>query len=55
MSDSKNKYDVYLHYDNGEIVNIRDLKKEQYEEFLENMNKVRLAYLTIKNNKLSKN
>ena len=37
---------VMVELNSGEIVDITDLPKEQYEAFLELMNYIRLAYIT---------
>lgn len=31
----------------GELVQLRDLPKHEYEEFLEDMHKLRLAYISV--------
>ena len=38
---------LFLHYDNGDMVNIQDLPKPEYEKFLEQMNALRMAYITL--------
>ena len=36
---------LFMHYDNGDMVNIQDLPKPEYEKFLEQMNALRMAYI----------
>ncbi len=43
----KNIKGIFIHYDNGEQVNITDLPKEDYERFIESMHKARLAYIAL--------
>jgi hypothetical protein len=38
---------LFMHYDNGDMVNIQDLTKPEYEKFLEQMNALRMAYITL--------
>lgn len=38
---------LFMHYDNGDMVNIQDLPKLEYEKFLEQMNSLRMAYITL--------
>jgi hypothetical protein len=38
---------LFMHYDNGDMVNIQDLPKQEYERFLEQMNALRMAYITL--------
>ena len=38
---------LFMHYDNGDMVNIQDLPKPDYEKFLEQMNALRMAYITL--------
>lgn len=38
---------LYMHYDNGDMVNIQDLPKPEYEKFLEQMNALRMAYIAL--------
>ena len=38
---------LFMHYDNGDMVNIQDLPKPEYEKFLEQMNALRMAYITL--------
>lgn len=38
---------LFIHYDNGDMVNIQDLPKPEYEKFLEQMNALRMAYITL--------
>jgi hypothetical protein len=38
---------LFLHYDNGDMINIQDLSKQEYEKFLEQMNALRMAYITL--------
>ena len=38
---------LFMHYDNGDMVNIQDLPKPEYEKFLEQMNSLRMAYITL--------
>lgn len=38
---------LYMHYDNGDMVNIQDLPKPEYEKFLEHMNALRMAYIAL--------
>ena len=38
---------LFMHYDNGDMVNIQDLPKPEYEKFLEQMNALRIAYITL--------
>jgi hypothetical protein len=38
---------LFIHYDNGDIVNIQDLPKQEYEKFLEQMNALRMAYIAL--------
>lgn len=40
---------LFMHYDNGDIINIQDLPKLEYEKFLEQMNILRITYFTIIN------
>ena len=42
---------LYMHYDNGDVVNIQDLPKPEYEEFLEQMNALRMAYIVMVSNR----
>ena len=39
------------HKKTGELVNIVDLSKKEYEQFLDTMNELRIAYTAIKNKK----
>jgi hypothetical protein len=41
---------IMVELQNGMMVSISDLPKEQYEYFLELMNHVRLAYIAVTNN-----
>jgi len=43
----RNLIGLFLHYDNGDMVNVKDLPKPEYEKFLENMNALRMAYITL--------
>ena len=36
---------LFMLYDNGDMVNIQDLPKPEYEKFLEQMNVLRMAYI----------
>ena len=38
---------LFMHYSNGDMVNIQDLPKPEYEKFLEQMNALRMAYITL--------
>ena len=38
---------LFMHYDNGDMVNIQDLPKPEYEKFLEQMNALKMAYITL--------
>ena len=38
---------IYIELDGKEKINIRDLSKIDYENFLESMNNIRMAYLTL--------
>lgn len=38
---------LFIHYDNGDMINIQDLPKPEYEKFLEQMNALRMAYITL--------
>jgi hypothetical protein len=38
---------LFMHYDNGDMVNIQDLPKPEYEILLEQMNALRMAYITL--------
>jgi len=38
---------LFMHYDNGDMVNIQDLPKPEYEKFIEQMNALRMAYITL--------
>ncbi len=38
---------LFMHYDNGDMINIQDLPKADYENFLEQMNTLRMAYITL--------
>ena len=38
---------LFMHYDNGDMVNIQDLPKLEYEKFLEQMNALRMVYITL--------
>ena len=40
---------LFMRYDNGDMVNIKDLPKLEYEKFLEQMNALRIAYITLIN------
>jgi hypothetical protein len=40
---------LYLHYNNGNMTNVRDLPGPDYEKFLEQMNSLQIAYNTIIN------
>jgi hypothetical protein len=44
---SRSLIGLFMHYDNGDMVNIQDLPKQEYEEFLEQMNALRMAYITM--------
>lgn len=48
MEESKRKLkEINIHFDNGDIVKVQDLPKSEYEEFLELMNKLRIAYIAL--------
>ena len=38
---------LFMHYDNGDMINIQDLPKPEYEKFLEQMNALRMVYITL--------
>ena len=38
---------LFMHYDNGDMINIQDLPKPEYEKFLEQMNALRITYITL--------
>ena len=38
---------LFMHYDNGDMINIQDLPKPEYEKFLEQMNELRMAYIAL--------
>lgn len=38
---------LFMHFDNGDMVNIQDLPRPDYEKFLEQMNALRMAYISI--------
>jgi hypothetical protein len=38
---------LYLHYDNGDMININELSKPEYEEFLKEMNFLRKTYIEL--------
>lgn len=38
---------LFMLYDNGDMVNIQDLPKPEYEKFLEQMNALRMAYIAL--------
>ena len=38
---------LFIHYDNGDMVNIQDLPKPEYEKFLEQMNELRMVYIAL--------
>lgn len=38
---------LFMHYDNGDMVNIQDLPKPEYEKFLEQMNALIMAYIAL--------
>ena len=38
---------LFMHYDNGDMVNFQDLPKPEYEKFLEQMNALRMAYIAL--------
>jgi hypothetical protein len=38
---------LFMHYDNGDMINIQDLPKPEYQKFLEQMNALRMAYITL--------
>ena len=44
---SRSYIGLFMHYDNGDMVNIRDLPKPEYEKFLEQMNALRMAYIAL--------
>lgn len=44
---SRNFIGLFMHYDNGDMINIQDLPKPEYEKFLEQMNALRMAYITL--------
>ena len=46
---SKKLIGLFMHYDDGDIINIQDLPKDEYEKFLEQMNALRLAYISLTN------
>jgi hypothetical protein len=38
---------LFMHYDNGDMINIQDLPKSEYEKFLEQMNSLRMTYIAL--------
>ena len=40
---------LFYHYTNGDIVNIKDLSKKEYEEFLDKMQQLIMAYTALIN------
>lgn len=48
---------IYLEFDNKEKINIQNLDKKDYEQFLNRMNELRMAYISIvsRQNKTDKN
>jgi hypothetical protein len=42
---SRRSIGLFMLYDNGDMVNIQDLPKPEYEKFLEQMNVLRMAYI----------
>jgi len=46
-SDNHTISGIFIHYENGDMVNVNSLPKKEYEDFLELMNRVRLAYITL--------
>jgi hypothetical protein len=42
---SRRSIGLFMLYDNGDMVNIQDLPKQEYEKFLEQMNVLRMAYI----------
>ena len=44
---SRSQIGLFMHYDNGDMVNIQDLPKPEYEKFLEQMNALRMAYIAL--------
>ena len=44
---SRSLIGLFMHYDNGDMINIQDLPKPEYEKFLEQMNALRMAYITL--------
>lgn len=43
--ESRRLIGLFMLYDNGDMVNIQDLPKPEYEKFLEQMNVLRMAYI----------
>ena len=44
---SRSVIGLFIHYDNGDMINIQDLPKPEYEKFLEQMNALRMAYIAL--------
>ena len=44
---SRSSIGLFMLYDNGDMVNIQDLPKPEYEKFLEQMNVLRMAYIAL--------
>ena len=42
---SRRSIGLFMLYDNGDMVNIQDLPKPEYEKFLEQMNVLKMAYI----------
>lgn len=42
---------LFMHFDNGDIINIQDLPKPEYENFLEQMYRLRMAYIVMKSDR----
>ncbi len=47
QSNSRSLVGLFMHYDNGDMINIQDLPKPEYEKFLEQMHALRIAYISI--------
>lgn len=46
---TKSVIGLFLKYNDGTMINIQDLNKPEYEDFLETMNQLRMVYITITN------
>ena len=38
---------LFLQFDNGDMVDVKELPKAEYDKFLESMNDLRIAYISM--------